>query len=195
MKNLLMLVLLGVLCVPAYADSPHDKGIEVKVYLDGEDVLVDVNFTVPASIRQVWDVLTDFDHMASFISNLQSSKITGRSGTVVQVSQKGVAKHVMMIFPFESVREMRLFPYEKMLSHMVSGTMRKMEGETRLIDKGDQTHVVYHVDVVPGAWIPPVLGKVFIEHEIREQFQEIRDEILKRKQAETKQARNEYPGP
>jgi len=40
-----------------------------------------------------------------------------------------------------------------------------------------------------------LLGKVFIEHEIREQFQEIRDEIFKRKQAETKQARNEYPGP
>ena len=189
MKNLLMLVLLGVLCVPAYADSPHDKNIVVKVYLDGEDVLVDVNFTVLASIHQVWDVLTDFDHMASFISNLQSSKISGRSGTVVQVSQKGVAKHAMMTFPFESVREMSLFPYEKILSHMVSGTMRKMEGETRLIDEGDQTHVVYHVDVVPGAWIPPVLGKVFIEHEIREQFREIRDEILKRKQAETKQAR------
>jgi predicted oxidoreductase len=44
-------------------------------------------------------------------------------------------------------------------------------------------------DVVPGVWIPPVLGKVFIEHETFEQFQEIRDEILKRKQAETNQAR------
>ena len=189
MKNLLMLVLLGLLCVPAYADSRQDKDIEVKVHLDGEDLLIDMNFTVLASTRQVWDVLTDFDHMTSFISNLQSSKITGRSGMVVQVSQKGVAKHAMMNFQFESAREIRLFPYEKILSHMVSGTMRKMEGETLLISEGDQTRVVYHADVVPGVWVPPVMGKVFIEHETREQFQEIRDEILKRKQAETKQSR------
>ncbi|MFH1027060.1 MAG: SRPBCC family protein [Pseudomonadota bacterium] len=187
MKTLLMLVLLGFLCVPAYADSPNDKDIEVKVYLDGEDVMIDANFTVPASIHQVWDVLTDFDHMAGFISNLQSSKITESSGTVVQVSQKGVAKHAMMIFPFESVREIHLFPYEKILSHMVSGTMQKMEGETRLIGEGDQTRVVYHADVVPGGWIPAVMGKVFIEHEIREQFREFRYKILKRKQAEKKQ--------
>jgi len=89
------------------------------------------------------------------------------------------------------VREIRLFPFEKILSHMVKGTMRKMEGDTQLISEGEQTRVVYHADSVPGVWIPPVLGKVFIEHETREQFQEIRDEILKRKQSETKQARVE----
>jgi carbon monoxide dehydrogenase subunit G len=180
MKNLLMLVLLGVLYVPAYANNPHED-IEVKVHLEGDDMLVDANFAVPASTRQVWDVLTDFDHMAGFISNLRSSKVIGGSDTVVQVSQKGVAKHAMMTFRFESVREMHLFPYEKILSHMVSGTIRKMEGETQLIGEGDQTRVVYHADVVPGVWIPPMLGKMFIEHETREQFQEIRDEILKRK--------------
>lgn len=189
MKKFFLFAFLSLVSLPAFSDVRHDQDMDVKVRIDGDDVLVDVNFAVPAPARVVWGVLTDFDHMASFITNVQSSKVTERSGNTMQVSQKGVAKHAMMTFPFESVREIQLFPYEKILSHMVSGTMRKMEGDTHLIGEGEQTRVVYHADTVPGVWIPPVLGKVFIEHETREQFQEIRDEILKRKQSETKQAR------
>jgi carbon monoxide dehydrogenase subunit G len=186
MRNLLILLLLGVLSIPVYADNLHNKDIEVKVQVVGDDMLVDANLTVPASTRQVWDVLTDFDRMAGFISNLQSSRIIGRSDTVIQVSQKGVAKYLMISFPFELVREMRLFPYEKILSHMVNGTMHKMETETQLIGEGNQTRIVYHADAVPGAWIPPVIGKMFIEYETSEQFRGIVNEILKRKQTETK---------
>jgi hypothetical protein len=76
-----------------------------------------------------------------------------------------------------------LTPFDKIQSHMISGNMRKMEGRTQLVDEGAQTRIIYHTDSIPGVWIPPIVGKVFIEHEIREQFQQIRDEIIRRKQA------------
>ena len=66
---------------------------------------------------------------------------------------------------------------------MISGNMRKMEGTTQLVDEWAQTRIIYHTDSIPGVWIPPVIGKTFIEHEIREQFQEMRNEIIRRKQA------------
>jgi len=65
---------------------------------------------------------------------------------------------------------------------LISGNMRKMEGMTKLDDEGEQTRIIYHAESIPGVWIPPVVGKVFIAHESREQFQEMRDEIIRRKQ-------------
>ena len=66
---------------------------------------------------------------------------------------------------------------------MISGNMRKMEGTTQLIDEGGQTRIIYHTDTIQEVWIPPIVGKTFIEHEMREQFNELRNEIIKRKRA------------
>ena len=66
---------------------------------------------------------------------------------------------------------------------MISGNMRMMEGTTQLIDEGGQTRIIYHTDTIQENWIPPLVGKIFVEHEIRKQFHEMRNEIIKRKRA------------
>ena len=167
----------------ACADVRHDNEIEVKVQIEGEDVFVDVNFTVPAPAKLVWEVLTDFDHMSNFIANLQTSKVIDKTENGLRVSQKGIAKYGLLSFPFESVREIHLFSFNKIQTHMISGNIKKLEGMTQLIPEGDLTRIIYHADTIPGIWIPPMVGKVFIEHETREQFQESRDEIMRRKHA------------
>jgi hypothetical protein len=58
-----------------------------------------------------------------------------------------------------------------------------MEGTTQLVDEGRQTRIVYHTDTVQENWIPPLVGKIFVEHEIRKQFNEMRNEIIRRKRA------------
>jgi hypothetical protein len=64
---------------------------------------------------------------------------------------------------------------------MISGSMRLMEGTTELIDEGRQTRIISHTNTTQKNWIPPVVGKIFIEHETRKQFHEIRNEIIERK--------------
>ncbi|MDE2118254.1 MAG: SRPBCC family protein [Betaproteobacteria bacterium] len=166
----------------AFADPQHDKDIEVKVQVVGDNVIVDLSLVVPATQQQVWAVLTDFDHMAGFISNLKESRVVSSLADTTKVFQRGTAKYGPISFPFESTREMQLTPFDKIRSHMISGNMRRMEGTTQLVDEGAQTRIIYHTDSIPGVWIPPIVGKVFIEHEIREQFQEMRNEIIRRKQ-------------
>ncbi len=180
--SLLLFMLPALFIVTAFADSQQDERIEIKVQVTGENVIVDLSLLVPATRQQVWAVLTDFDHMASFISNLKESKVISTSADTLKVFQRGSAKYGPISFPFESTREMQLAPFDKIRSHMISGNMRKMEGTTQLVDEGAQTRIIYHTDSIPGVWIPPIVGKVFIEHEIREQFREIRNEIVKRKQ-------------
>jgi len=176
-------LLLLLFAATAHAEPQQDEGIEVKVQVAGENVIVDLSFVVPATRQQVWAVLTDFDHMDDFISNVKESKVISVAADITKVFQRGSAKYGPISFPFESTREMRLKPFDKIQSHMISGNMRKMEGTTQLVDEGAQTRIIYHTDSIPGVWIPPIIGKGFIEHEIREQFREIRNEIIKRKQA------------
>ena len=183
-KTSFLLLMWSVLFMAAaLADPPQDKDIEVKVQIEGEKVIVDVILAVPATRQEVWIVLTDFEHMADFVSNLKESKVVSNSGDTLRIFQRGSATYGLISFPFESTREIRLIPFDKIRSHMVSGNMRMMEGTTQLIDEGGQTRIIYHTDTIQENWIPPLVGKIFVEHEIRKQFQEMRTEIIRRKRA------------
>jgi hypothetical protein len=164
----------------ALAAPLPNEDIEVKVQITGETVVVDLSFVVLATRQQVWAVLTDFEHMSGFVSNLKESKVVSSSEFSRKIFQRGSASYGPIDFPFESTREILLTPLVKIQSHMISGTMKKMDGTTQLVDEQGGTRIVFHTESVPGRWLPPIAGRHFIEHETREQFQEIRDEILKR---------------
>lgn len=165
----------------ALADTPQNDNIEVKVQITGDNVIVDLSLVVSATRQQVWAVLTDFEHMSGFVSNLKESKVIGTSGSGLKIFQRGAANFGLIDFPFESTREILLTPFDKIQSHMISGNMQKMDGTTQLVEEGGNTRIIYHTDTIPGRWLPPIAGRHFIEHETRAQFRELRDEILRRK--------------
>lgn len=173
------LLALGV--ASARPDPVGDEDIAVEVSKDGETVVVDVDFIVRASPELAWAVLTDFDHMADFVSNLTSSSIVSQSGNKLRVAQKGRAVHGPLSFSFDSLREIELTPPTTIRTRIVSGTMRKLDGVTQLSAVSGGTRVVHHAVAIPGVWVPPVIGVRFIEHETREQFEEVRGEILRRR--------------
>lgn len=161
------------------------EDIAVEVSKDGETVVVDVDFIVRASPELTWAVLTDFDHMADFVSNLTSSSIVSQSGNTFRVAQKGRAVHGPLSFSFDSLREIELTPPTTIRTRIVSGTMRKLDGVTQLSAVSGGTRVVHHAVAIPGVWVPPIVGVRFIEHETREQFEEVRGEILRRRNGAT----------
>lgn len=184
MKRMALLFCMALLCMPApsRADERHDADIEVSVLVEDGNVSVDVHLPVAASRELVWAVLTDFAHMASFVSNVRASKVMSSQGNTLVIQQSGTAQYGPLSFDFDSIREVRLTPWDSIESRQISGNMRKMLGLTRLSEKDGMTLVDYHADSIPGNWIPPLLGKTFIAHEVREQFQQLRDEMLRRKQ-------------
>lgn len=182
MRRWLLLCLVALLPTQAGA-VPNDGDIDVAVQVDGREVHTDVSFTVQAPPREAWAVLTDFDHMAQFISNVRSSHVLSRNGNTVRIAQEGKAGAGPISFAFHSIREIQLVPYELIRSHMVSGNMEKFDGTTQLGRDGDKTLIRYHSDAISSNWIPPIIGRRFIISETREQFAEMRNEILRRKQA------------
>lgn len=174
----------GLAAHPLVAAATEDaRDIAVHVDIQGEVVRVDVELMVPASPREVWDVLTDFEHLPRFISNILSSKVLAREGNVVRVAQSGVAHFGPLNFEFQSEREFTLTPCEKFESRMLSGNMKRFRGTTRLDVVEGKTRIRYHSEAVPDTALPVSLGRSLIEAETREHYQELSREVLRRKSA------------
>ncbi|PTR17434.1 polyketide cyclase/dehydrase/lipid transport protein [Nitrosospira sp. Nsp2] len=164
------------------SDALSAKNIAVRVRNDGEQITVEATFVVPILPEQAWAVLTDFDNIPNFNSGVISSRVTGRTGNRVWVSQKGATKYGFLTFSYDSKREIDLFPFSKIQERLTSGSMRKLEETTQLTLEGDQTRITYHAVFIPGTWIPPMVGNAFIKHEAREQFAELVNEMIRRNQ-------------
>ena len=183
-RILCLLALFLAVQINAHAELENANDIMITAQKNGESVLVTVNFTVQANAEEVWTVLTDFDHIAQFVSNVQSSKIVNRSEGKLQVSQAGRAAHGPLSFAFDSVQEFELKPFEEIRSRLISGSMRKLDGVTQLIPHGAETKIIYHGTSIPNVWVPPLIGTQFIEAEVRDQYREMRNEIMRRKHLE-----------
>lgn len=178
---LLLAVILTALTVAHAAQD--DDGVNLSLNIDGDEVHLDISAVIEAKPREVWAVFTDFEHMADFVSNLKSSQVIARnSSNSMTVEQHGQAGSGLLSFSLDSIREIQIKPFESIRSRLLSGSMRKFDGITRLTEEGGKTRVSYHSDAISGVWIPPVIGRKLIEDEAREQFSQMLQEVLRRKQ-------------
>ncbi len=151
--------------------------------MQGEEVIVEVNFLVPATREETWAVLTDYDNATRFITNLEKSVVLSRSGDTMVVSQKGDVSLGPFSVSVDTVTEIRLKPPEAMHSRMLSGSMKSHAATTRLIAEAGGTRIVHQAQSNPDMWIPPLIGPAMIRHEARLRFRQLHDEILRRKDA------------
>jgi hypothetical protein len=153
----------------------------IDVARSGEAFVVDALLFVPVPRRDAWAVLTDFDRISGFVPNLSESATTRPSGNRLVIAQKGVARFGPLSFPCESVREVELHSYDTVRSRNARGNMRQLDSVAWLGDAGGGTRIGYHVQAIPGFWFPGVIGEAFLRHEVREQFEAIVKEMLRRK--------------
>src|SRR5581483_11718101 len=126
--TLLFLLLFG-LASPALlaAEPPAQSPVMVKATKVDDKIAVDAQFTVKARPEAVWGVLTDYDHMTSFLPNFEQSKIISRDGNRWQVMQKGKQTFGFFSFPFDYLREVNLTPYTLIESRLVRGSLRQSD--------------------------------------------------------------------
>lgn len=180
MSRFSALLLLALATGPvAAADATGEIAVRVDIV---EDVIrIDAELTIPASVREVWDVLTDFEHAPRFVSNLASSKVLARNGNVVRVAQTGKAGFGPFSFEFKSTREVTLTPFEKLESRMIEGNMKRLRSTTELEAVGKATRLTHHSESVPESLLLLNLGRSVIESETQEHYREILREVLRRK--------------
>lgn len=178
-RFLARLALVAGLCGPAIHAAAQE--IDVRVERRGETVVIDVEALVAAPVQDAWAVLTDYEHMASFVSNLKSSTVISRDGNSLEVAQSGETKVAFMHFSFAVVRAVELVPMQEIRSKLSKGDFKSYESTTRIVDQRTQVLILHHGEYVPKSWLPPMVGTAVIRAETRKQYGEFLAEILRRK--------------
>lgn len=178
--QLLFALALGLLAPVCDAAPATEPKIAVTVEKSGEAFIVDAAIDVHVPLKTAWEVMTDFEHMATILSNLTLSQLTRRDGNTLTVRQEGVAKYGLLSFSFESEREMRLEPMRRILARNISGTLKRMESEVNFspLEKGVQ--IRYHAEIVPDSLLARLFGLSFVQHEAEEQLLAMAQEMLRR---------------
>jgi hypothetical protein len=174
-----VVLLLAVLPLSAWSEN-KDQDIVVHVQQDGQHITVHVDCPVDAPWSVVWEVLTDYDHMAQFISNLEYSGTEDRVDNVLRVRQSGKASRGPLTLTFDNVREVELVPYREIHSRLISGDLKASDFVTRILEVDERIHIINSGHYTPNIWVPPLIGPVLIKSETQKQFGEIRTEILRR---------------
>ena len=179
----LLALLLGLSPGPATSADADPDDLIVQVKQSGTRFTIEVSMHVEAPQVDVWNVLTDFERMAQIVSNLETSRIVSRHGSRVVVEQRGSESQGFLKFAFHSVRSVELKPQGEMHSTLITGSMRRLDGITRLAATERGTRVTSFGELVAEAWIPPLVGAHFLEKATRKQYVEMRDEMIRRSRA------------
>ncbi len=179
-----IVVAIAIAASPLLASSAPGTGNDIVVHAtkDGAAFTVETELTVAASIDEVWDVITDFDRMAQIVTAIDASRIVSRDGDVIQVAQKSHASAGLVRLSTESLREVKLTPNREMHSRLLKGDLKSSEFTTRISDQGGGiTKLTVQGKFVAGGLTAGVISPESVEMQTKRQYQELRDEILRRK--------------
>lgn len=172
--------MLALLCsTAAIGEEPR---VQVDVSQSGEAFIVEAVIDAPVTRKIAWDVLVDFDHMASIVHDLTSSKIVSHQDNVLVVQQEGVARYGLLSFSYHSEREVHLDPMKRIQSKGLSGSAKRMESEMQLNEagSGQGVHIRYHAEIVPDSALARMFGASSLQNQVREQFQSMVAEMQRR---------------
>lgn len=156
---------------------------DVETIFDNGTYRGNFRFHVPVPLKTAWEVLTDFDRMADFVPNVESSRYVSREGNNALVAQRGKLDFGPFTIRYESERRIEMRPAEGViLARAVGGTTKYMQSEMRLLADARGTELNYRVEMIPDRWIPSGIGVGFMRHELAEQFSAIAREMVRRQE-------------
>jgi len=183
-SNFVAAIVLIAAPVFAWAALPAGRDIFVHVEREGNAFAVAAELTVAASTDEVWDVLTDFDHMAQVLSNVDLSRVANRNGRRFEVIQKAHGDAGLIHVSLDSVRAVELTPKREIQSHLVKGDLKSSDFTTRIAKKGGLTWITVRGKIVAEGLSAAAITSEAVQAQTQRQYQELREEILRRKAKE-----------
>ena len=134
---------------------------------------------LPFTAEQVWQVLTDYDNLSSFIPNLSCSQRLSHPGGGIRLEQIGSQCFLNIKFCARVVLDMvEAFPRELQFS-MVEGDFRQFEGKWTLEPvpeaQGEMIRLGYDLVIRPPRAMPVALIERHIRHDLSRNLQAIGD--------------------
>lgn len=125
---------------------------------EGRERQISARIHLPYSIEQVWQILTDYDHLAEFIPNLAKSRRITHPQNGIRIEQIGTQALLKFKFCARVVLDMvEQFPHQ-LDFQMVEGDFKSFGGSWKLrpVTMPDQvgTELCYTVSVLPPRAMP-----------------------------------------
>ena len=153
---------------------------DVRIVRDADTIHIDAKLRVDVHHHIAWQVLTDYDNLARFVPGLTSSRIVSEPGAPLQLKQTGQSGFLWLTLPIEVVVRIEEIPLEAIRFTAVSGTLKSKSGEWRIEAQGNTTLLIYRASIVPGFWIPPVIGTAMMGQDVRGKLVGVANEMTRR---------------
>ncbi len=160
--------LVPLLCLPATARAVG--GVHVSASTGFTGVKIEAASLVAADTTTLWETLTDYDRLATFIPDMQVSRLVSAPGQPKLVEQKADAGLFAFVMPDRVVLAMEERPQGLIRFRAVSGNVATMRGEWIISGSGNSVKLTYRAHVVPLLPPPPLVSDHFVENEVRQRF-------------------------
>jgi len=160
------------------ADAPDALRPTVSVTEARGVYSISARLWVPAPPATVWSVLTDYDHTAEFVHDVQMSRLVERQGDVCIVEQQG--RGILGIALRVRLRVVER-PPDEVQFEALDGDFRVYRGSFRLEARGEGTEITYVLESQGKFWIPPWLGRPLIQSRVRRVLEDLGTEVRRRR--------------
>jgi carbon monoxide dehydrogenase subunit G len=145
-------------------------------------VKLDVKLHLDAPIEIVWQVITDYQNSAKFISSLKSSSETPLAPNKLQVEQVGRVGWNALNVEIKTIYHVQLNPIEKKIQSVaVGGDLKRVSMFTQLHAKaGGGTLLEYTVTTDPARWAPLLVAEELLKRNAHQSFADLKREIVRR---------------
>ena len=159
--------------------------VSVRSELRDGSVYVEAEATIAATFETIWEALTDYDRLSTFIPGMKSSRLLRYEGSTAFVEQKGSAKFLFFELPIEVVvRSIEDRPHTIRIE-LEEGTLERLSGGYQLRNAGRENlwKLSWSGYIEPSMPIPNFLTERLIRNDLRAQFEGMVIEIQRRTEA------------
>ena len=130
-----------------------------------------------------WQVLTDYNNLASFVPGMRSSRLVSAPGEPLLLEQKGESGLLLFRVPIEVVSRVEEAPLNTIRFQSIGGNLTNQRGEWALERHDHATRVSYLANITPGFPLPPLIGPAIVSRDVGIMVESVAREMLRRADA------------
>ncbi len=130
-------------------------GVEVSTdRAEGRRRQISARIHIPHPQAKIWEILTDYDHLADFIPNLAKSQRLPQPNDLIRIEQVGSEAFLKFKFRARVVLDMMEHYPNRIDFKMVEGDFKEFAGSWILESTPDGTDLRYTVTILPPLAMP-----------------------------------------
>jgi ribosome-associated toxin RatA of RatAB toxin-antitoxin module len=128
---------------------------------------------IPVEVLKVWNVLTDYDHLADYLPKMEVSRVVQRIENQIILEQVTRTRFLFLSKKIAIKLNIVEKPYEEIAFERAEGNLELFSGQWVLkpIQNGWATRLTYQLKFKPAFYTPKWVVRYMLSQEVREQIQ------------------------